>query len=90
MTRRGRTIHRADTTAKALKAAALKLGASVMPIDGIVDCLIFHKGRVLLIDWKSKGGGMTPDQIKYTSNGWPICYVSDINQLVALLSRDER
>ena len=86
MSRRGRAIHRADATAKDLIAAAKKFGAQYMPQDGTVDGILYHKGELYLVDFKSKGATLTDGQAKLVAAGWPIKFVSTVEQLVEILN----
>ena len=84
-----RRAARIDSTATALIAAAKQLGARYMPLNGIVDGLLLVGGRVLIVDWKSPGGTLTDDQAKLTAAGWPIYYLSTVDQVQVLL-REKR
>jgi ATP-dependent exoDNAse (exonuclease V) beta subunit len=83
---RRRAIHRPDTTSKILVAEAKRLGADYHPLDGAIDCLLFHRNRVHLVDWKSPGATLTDTQAKLVARGWPIRFVSTIEQLQELLT----
>jgi ATP-dependent exoDNAse (exonuclease V) beta subunit len=80
-----RRAARVDATSTALVKRARKLGAEYVPLNSIIDGLLFHRGRVYLVDWKSPGGSLTPDQAKLTARGWPIFYISTVEQLEGLL-----
>lgn len=76
---------RVDNTAKALRAYAESLGFLVVVLNGVVDCLLVWGGvRVFIVDWKSKGGTLTPDQIKLVAKGVPIRFITTTEQLDAL------
>jgi hypothetical protein len=80
-----RRAARVDNTAKELTKAAKQLGADVLTLNGVVDALLLFRGRVWVIDWKSKGGTLTPAQAKLVASGWPIAFVSTEDQLFTLL-----
>lgn len=80
-----RRAARIDSTARDLVKHARELGADVLPLNGIVDALVLYRGRILVIDWKSKGGTLTDDQAKLVARGWPIHFVSSEVQLRDLL-----
>ena len=80
-----RRAARIDSTAKDLTTLARRLGADVMLVNGTVDALIHFRGRVHVVDFKSKGGTLTPDQAKWVAKGFPIKFVSDEQQLKDLL-----
>ncbi len=85
-----RRAARIDNTARDLVKAAKQLGFKVLPLNGVVDSLLLDKrGRVRIIDWKSPGGTLTPDQCKLVAAGWPIFFVSSVDQLQQLLGGGE-
>ena len=79
-----RRAARVDNTAKALRAYAESLGFVVVPINGVIDCLLVWGDTVRVVDWKSKGGTLTPDQIKLVAKGVPVRFVSTPEQVQAL------
>jgi hypothetical protein len=79
-----RRAARVDNTAKTLRAYAESLGFVVIPINGVIDCLLVWGSQTLIVDWKSKGGTLTPDQIKLVAKGVPIWFLSRPEQLDAL------
>lgn len=81
-----RRAARIDNTATALRAYAESLGFVVVPINGVIDCLLVWGSTVLVVDWKSKGGTLTPDQIKLVTKGVPVRFVTHPEQLDALKS----
>jgi hypothetical protein len=80
-----RRAARVDNTARELTKAARAVGAQVEPLNGVVDALVLHRGRVFIVDWKSKGGTLTPAQAKLVASGWPISFISTEDQLFTLL-----
>lgn len=76
---------RTDNTSKALRAYAESLGFLVVVINGVIDCLLVWGGvRVFIVDWKSKGGTLTPEQIRLVAKGVPIRFITTTEQLDAL------
>lgn len=82
-----RRAARVDNSAKALRAYAESLGFVVAHIGGVIDCLLVWGTTVIMCDWKSKGGTLTPDQAKWVAKGLPIRFISTPEQIEAL--RDE-
>jgi hypothetical protein len=80
----GRRAARVDATAKTLRAYAESLGFGVVVINGVVDSLLVWGSRVVIVDWKSKGGTLTPDQAKLVARGVPIRFITTPEQLDAL------
>ena len=77
---------RTDTAAKPLIAAVKQLGARYLPLNSVIDGIVEHRGRVLLVDWKTPGHEtLTPTQAKLVAAGWPIHFISTIEQLQTLL-----
>jgi ATP-dependent exoDNAse (exonuclease V) beta subunit len=89
VSRRGRAIHRADLTAKALIAEAQKRGANFLPHDGSIDGTLEYRGKYYLVDWKSKGATLTERQSKLVAKGWKIEFISTVDQLQHLLREEE-
>jgi hypothetical protein len=75
---------RVDNTAKALRAYAESIGFVVVVINGVIDCLLVWGTKVFIVDWKSKGGTLTPDQGKLVAKGVPIRFITMPEQLDAL------
>ena len=80
-----RRAARIDATAPALVKLARELGALVEPLNDKVDCLLQWRGTTYVIDWKSKGGTLTPAQAKMVAQGWVIRFISTEAQLRELL-----
>lgn len=79
-----RRAARVDDTAKALRAYAESIGFMVVVVNGVIDCLLCLGRVVFIVDWKSKGGTLTPDQGKLVAKGAPIRFISTPEQLDAL------
>jgi hypothetical protein len=79
-----RRAARTDSTAKTLRAYAESLGFVVVPINGVIDCLLQLGAQTAVVDWKSKGGTLTEAQAKLVAKGLRIVFVSKPEQLDAL------
>ena len=79
-----RRAARVDNTAKELRAYAESLGFVVVPINGVIDCLLQYGSKTVVCDWKSPGGTLTPDQIKLVAKGLQMRFISKPEQLDAL------
>lgn len=82
---KGKKFGRADNTAKMLVAEAKGLGADYLPIDGIIDGVLFYRSRTFLVDWKSPKAKRTDRQMRLILAGWPIHFIESADQLRALL-----
>ena len=83
--RRHMVFGRKDATSRALIAEAKRHGADYLPIDGIIDGVLFHQARTFLVDWKSPKAKRTERQMKLILAGWPIHFVESSEQLRTLL-----
>ena len=83
-----RRAARVDTSASALVKTARELGAYVVPLNSIVDCLIYWRGVWHVVDWKSPGGHLTPAQQKLVidTGGAGVKFISTEAQLRELLN----
>ena len=80
-----RRAPRVDNTAKELRAYAESLGFTVVPINGVIDCVLqWNAQRAVPCDWKSPGGELTKDQAKLVARGVVIRFISEPQQLEAL------
>lgn len=79
-----RRAARVDNTAKALRAYAESIGFVVVHLGVVVDCLLVWGSTVLVVDWKSKGGTLTPEQVKLVARGVPVRFVTTPDQVQAL------
>ena len=84
-----RRAARVDDTAKGLRAYAESLGFTVVPLNGVIDCLLVWGALTFIVDWKSKGGGLTDEQAKLVAKGVPIRCISLPVQLDALKKEAE-
>ena len=80
-----RRAARVDTTAKDLVKCARQLGCVVLPVNGVIDALLFKGEKVWAVDWKSPGGTLTPAQAKLVAQGAKIYFVSTQQQLMDVL-----
>ena len=79
-----RKAARIDNTAKPLIAYAESLGFVYCPINGTVDGVLAWGQTTTVVDWKSKGGELTPAQSKLVARGFPVRFISKPEQLDAL------
>lgn len=76
---------RIDNTATALVAYAKSIGFDYEPINGVIDgLLLWGCSDVIVVDWKSKGGQLTPAQSRLVGRGWPVKFIQRPEQLDAL------
>ena len=75
---------RIDNTATALIAYAESLGFDYCPINGVIDGILAWGQTAVVVDWKSKGGELTPAQIKLVARGFPVRFISKPEQIDAL------
>jgi len=75
---------RIDNTATALVAHAKSLGFVYLPVNGTVDGVLAWGQTTTVVDWKSKGGALTPAQAKLVAKGFPVRFISKPEQLDAL------
>jgi hypothetical protein len=90
MTARHRAIHRQDSTAKALIAEATAYGAKYLPLDGVVDGVLFFRGHAFVVDWKGPKTKLTKRQSALLAAGHPIWFIRDSQQLRDLLFGQRR
>ena len=76
-----RRAARIDNTARDLRAYAESLGFFVLPINGVIDCVLFYGSHTCAVDWKSPEGGLTDAQGKAVARGAPIRFISKPEQL---------
>lgn len=77
-------INRTDNGSKALIAYAKSLGFDYEPLGGSIDGALAWGTHAILVDWKSKGGTLTPTQQRLVARGFPIRFVQTTAQLDAL------
>lgn len=77
-------INRRDTGSKELEAYAKELGFGVAHVGGAWDCDLYLGSRVIPCDWKSPTAPMTPRQQKLVMAGFPLRFVSTVQQLEQL------
>lgn len=87
MSRKSWAIHRSDSTAKALIAEAQQMGAQYLPVNGIIDGILFFHGRTILVEWKGPKTPVTPKQAELVELGWPIRFIRDSDQLIDVLRK---
>lgn len=85
-----RYAKRTDLTAKTLIAYARSRGAQYLPLDGTLDGAL-KVGRVQrLVDWKTPGATLTPEQARLVAAGWQIAFLSTPAQVDAEIGQMQR
>ncbi|MEY4705755.1 MAG: hypothetical protein RL042_1960 [Nitrospirota bacterium] len=79
-----RRAARIDNTAKALIAYAKSLGFDYEVVNGTFDGVLAWGQTTICVDWKSKGGELTPAQQRMVARGFPIRFVQRPEQIDAL------
>lgn len=79
-----RRAAKVDTTSKELRAYAESVGFTVVVINAVFDCLLVFGALTFIVDWKTPGGGLTPDQAKLVARGVPLRCISTPTQVDAL------
>ena len=86
--RRAGAGRKVDASSKTLIAAVKQFGARYLPLNGVIDGIIEHRGQHILVDWKTPGdASLTPAQAKLVAEGWAVKFVSTVEQLQTLLGR---
>ena len=75
---------RIDSTATALIAYAKSIGFDYVPINDMIDGLLVLGQTVIIVDWKSQGGDLTPSQSRLIARGVPVRFIQRPEQLDAL------
>ena len=75
---------RIDSTATALIAYAKSIGFDYVPINDMIDGLLVLGQTVIIVDWKSQGGDLTPSQSRLIARGVPVRFIQRPDQLDAL------
>ena len=74
-------INRPDNGSKELIAYAKSLGFDYEHLGGSIDGALAWGDTAILVEWKSKGGGLTPTQQKLVARGFPVRYLSRPEQI---------
>jgi hypothetical protein len=77
-------VNRSDNGSKALIAYAKSLGFDYESLGGSIDGALAWGTQAILVDWKSKGGTLTPTQQRLVARGFPIRFLSTTAQIDAL------
>lgn len=79
-----RFANKRDANEPAIVRALEALGCLVHRMDKPVDLLVSHRGRVLLVEVKTKRGKLTGDQQTFSEH-WPIHVVRTVDEAFALV-----
>jgi hypothetical protein len=83
-------VNRTDTGSKELIAYARSLGFDYEHLGGAIDGALAWGQTVTLVEWKSKGGTLTPTQQRLIARGFPVRYLSKPEQIDQLKRELER
>lgn len=83
-------VNRKDTGSKELEAYAASLGFVVHCEGGTIDAYLALGTRIAAVEWKSKGGLLTPKQQRLIGRGFPVTFIQKPEQLDALKSELSR
>ena len=74
-------INRRDTGSKALEQYAESLGFVVYAESGAVDAHLALGTKIAAVEWKSRGGTLTPSQQRLIARGYPVRFISSPEQI---------
>jgi hypothetical protein len=77
-------VNRSDTGSKELIAYAKSLGFDYEHMGGSIDGVLVWGDTPVLVEFKSKGGTLTPAQQRLIARGFPIRFISKPEQIDAL------
>ena len=77
-------INRPDSGSKALAKYAEDLGFVVHAEGGTIDAYLCLGTKIAAVEWKSKGGLLTPKQQRLIARGFHVVFISKPEQLDAL------
>lgn len=80
---------RRDNTHHAIVAGLRKCGYSVWPQDDYDMLVRGHNGLIYILDAKSPGGKPTKLQQKMLDAGWPIKFVTTVEEALAIVGSRE-
>jgi len=83
-------INRTDNGSKALIAYAKSLGFDYEHMGGAIDGALAWGSTAILVDWKSKGGTLTPAQQRLVARGFPVRFIQTAAQIDALRAELQR
>lgn len=77
-------VNRPDRGSKELIAYAESLGFQYEHLGGAIDGALAWGSHAVLVEWKSKGGTLTPSQQRLVARGFPVRFIQTPSQLDAL------
>jgi hypothetical protein len=77
-------VNRPDNGSKELIAYAKSLGFDYEHLGGSIDGALAWGDRSVLVEWKSKGGTLTPAQQRMVARGFPVRFIHKPEQIDAL------
>ncbi len=84
-----RRAARVDSTQAAIVAALRGVGARVWVVGGAVDLVVWFRGKVTLIDCKSKGTRQTLTQKGMVADGWTIHFAHSVEEALHAIGATE-
>lgn len=78
-------VNRSDAGSHALIKEAKGYGARYLPINGVIDGVLWFRGQVYLVDWKGAKTPLTARQERLRDEGWPLWFIRDSPSLRAVL-----
>lgn len=84
-----RYANRRDANESHIITALEALGCMVYRLDKPVDLLVLHRGKVLLVEVKTKRGTLTKDQITFAQY-WPIHIIRTVDDAIALVRQTRK
>lgn len=79
-------VNRRDNGSKALEKYAADLGFVVHAEAGAIDAHLALGQKIVAVEWKSKGGTLTPSQQRLIARGYPVRFIQSPEQLDQLRS----
>lgn len=88
MRRGSRRRHRLDSNHKAIELALRKCGWQTINLSSIggacPDLLVQRRGRMLLVEVKTENGQVTPEQMAFRLDGWPVTIIRTVEEVLKL------
>lgn len=82
---------RRDQNEREIVTALRKVGASVAYLSdaGLPDLLVWHRGRITLLEIKTRTGKATLAQARRSVEGWPVVTARTVDEALAALHKPE-
>ena len=76
---------RTDTTQQIIVSALRRVGAKVVILNGVIDLLVWFRGKLYLLDTKSRGGRLTKRQQQLVDDGLPVHFPTSVDEALAVI-----